>query len=93
MFGALAEAGIEIPPEKFDLKGIIGLLLSLLGLTWTSIRTRIVNVVGDKAMNAIEKGVDFVKVIITEGIPGLWKFVAQKVSDLKEQVMGGSGTS
>lgn len=87
LFGALAEAGIEIP-EKFDLKGIIGLLLSLLGLTWTSIRTRIVNVVGDKAMNAIEKGVDFVKVIITEGIPGLWKFVAQKVSDLKEQVMG-----
>ncbi|MFD5808152.1 MULTISPECIES: phage tail protein [Rhodococcus] len=86
LFGTLAEAGIEIP-EKFDLKGIIGLLLSLLGLTWTSIRTRIVNVVGEKAMSAIEKGVDFVKMILTEGVPGLWKFIAQKISDLKEQVM------
>lgn len=86
LFGTLAEAGIEIP-EKFDLKGIIGLLLSLLGLTWTSIRTRIVNVVGEKAMSAIEKGVDFVKMILTEGVPALWKFIAQKISDLKEQVM------
>ncbi|MDV6293471.1 DNA/RNA non-specific endonuclease [Rhodococcus aetherivorans] len=87
LFGTLAEAGIEIP-EKFDLKGIIGLLLSLLGLTWTSIRTRIVNVVGEKAMSAIEKGVDFVQTILTEDVPGLWKFIAQKISDLKEQVMG-----
>ncbi|MCR8691618.1 hypothetical protein NWP13_03640 [Rhodococcus pyridinivorans] len=86
LFGTLADAGIEIP-EKFDLKGIIGLLLSLLGLTWASIRTRIVKAVGEKAMNAIEKGVDFVKMILTEGIPGLWKFIAQKISDLKEQVM------
>jgi hypothetical protein len=87
LFGTLADAGIEIP-EKFDLKGIIGLLMSLLGLTWNSIRTRIVNVVGEKAMSAIEKGVDFIKVILTEGLPGVWKFIAQKLTDLKDQVMG-----
>lgn len=87
LFGTLAEAGIEIP-EKFDLKGIISLLLSLLGLTWTSIRARIVKVVGEKAMGMIEKGVDFIKVIVTEGLPGVWKFIAQKLTDLKEQVMG-----
>ena len=34
-------AGIEIP-ETFDLKGIIKLVLSVLGLTWAKIRTRIV---------------------------------------------------
>ncbi|MEV0292371.1 hypothetical protein [Nocardia sp. NPDC050710] len=87
LFGALAEAGIEIP-EKFDLKGIISLLLSLLGLTWNSIRARIVKVVGEPAMRKIEGAVDFVKVIITEGIPGLWKWIAEKITDLKEQVMG-----
>jgi hypothetical protein len=87
LFGTLADAGIEIP-EKFDLKGIISLLLSLLGLTWNSIRARIVNVVGEEAMVAIEKGVDFIKVIVTEGIPGVWKFIAQKLTDLKDQVMG-----
>ena len=34
LFGALAEAGVELP-EKFDLKGIVKLLASLFGLTWT----------------------------------------------------------
>ncbi|WP_433522262.1 phage tail protein [Nocardia pseudovaccinii] len=87
LFGALAEAGIEIP-AKFDLKGIITLLLSLLGLTWNSIRARIVKVVGEPAMQKIEGAVDFVKAIVTEGIPGLWKWIAQKITDLKEQVMG-----
>jgi hypothetical protein len=87
LFGTLAEAGIEIP-EKFDLKGIITLLMSLLGLTWNSIRARIVKVVGERAMGFIEKGVDFIKVIVTEGLPGVWKFIAEKLTDLKDQVMG-----
>lgn len=86
LFGALAEAGIEIP-DKFDLKGIISLVLSLLGLTWNAIRSRIVKVVGEPAMKVIEGAVDFVKAVVTEGIPGLWKWIATKVSDLKEQVM------
>jgi hypothetical protein len=86
LFGALAEAGIEIP-EKFDLKGVISLLLSLLGLTWTNIRGRIVKAVGEPAMKAIETGVDFVKAIVTDGIPGMWKWIATKLSDLKDRVM------
>ena len=43
---ALAEAGIEIP-ATFDLKGIVGLILSLLGLTWASIRARLAKVLPD----------------------------------------------
>jgi hypothetical protein len=86
LFGALAEAGIEIP-EKFDLKGIISLLLSLMGLTWANIRGRIAKVVGEPAMKVIESGVDFIKAIVTEGVPGLWKWIAAKLSDLKERVM------
>ncbi|MFE7745535.1 hypothetical protein [Nocardia sp. NPDC057455] len=87
LFGALAEAGIDLP-EKFDLRGVITLLLSLLGLTWTSIRARIVKAVGEPAMKVIETGVDFVKTLVAEGVPGLWKWIAEKITDLKEQVMG-----
>jgi hypothetical protein len=57
LFGALTEGGVEVP-DKFDLQGIIKLLLSLFGLTWTNIRNRIVKQIGEKAMGAIEKGVD-----------------------------------
>ena len=87
LFGTLAEAGIEIP-EKFDLKGIVTLVLSLLGLTWNSLRARIVKHVGEPVMGLIEKGVDFIKIILTEGVGGLWKWIVAKLSDLYDMVMG-----
>jgi hypothetical protein len=86
LFGALAEAGIEIP-DTFDLKGIIKLILSLLGLTWNAIRARILKFVPEPVMAFIEKSVDFVQAIISEGVVGLWKWIAAKLSDLKEMVL------
>jgi hypothetical protein len=87
LLGALAEGGIELP-EKFDLKGIIKLVLSILGLTWVNIRARIVKVIPESVMDKVEKGVAFIQMVVTEGIGGLWKWVAEKLSDLKEMVMG-----
>jgi len=87
LLGSLAEAGIELP-EKFDLKGIIKLVLSLLGLTWANIRSRIVKVIPESVMDKVEKGVAFIQMVVTEGIGGLWKWVAEKLTDLKEMVMG-----
>ena len=57
LFGALAEGGIELP-ETFDIKGVIKLLASIFGLTWRNIRNRIVKQIGEKAMAAVETGVD-----------------------------------
>ncbi len=86
LFGALGSAGIEIP-ETLDLKGIIKLVLSILGLTWTRIRTKIVKRIGEAAMEAVEKGVDIFQTLVTEGVGGLWKFLLDKLSDLKDTVM------
>ncbi|MFT4166629.1 MAG: hypothetical protein QM650_15430 [Microlunatus sp.] len=86
LFGALAEAGIEIP-ASFDLKGIVGLILSLLGLTWASIRARLAKVLPDWVITAMEKTVEVVQILTSEGVGGLWKWIVAKISDLKEQVM------
>ncbi|MBK8461070.1 MAG: hypothetical protein IPL43_13600 [Micropruina sp.] len=86
LFGALAEGGIAIP-EKFDLKGIVSLILSLLGLTWASIRARLAKVLPEWVLTALEKAVEVVKILSTEGVGGLWKWIVTKISDLKEQVM------
>ena len=86
LFGALAEAGIEIP-ATFDLKGIVGLILSLLGLTWASIRARLAKVLPEWVITAMEKAVEVVQILTTEGVGGLWKWIVTKISDLKEQVM------
>ena len=86
LFGALAEAGVELP-EKFDLKGIIKLLASLFGLTWTNIRNRIVKQVGETAMAAIEKGVEIFSVLRTQGVAGLWQMLMDKLGDIKEMIL------
>ncbi|MFG2333294.1 hypothetical protein ACGFMM_27230 [Streptomyces sp. NPDC048604] len=87
LFGQLSAGGIEIP-ETFDAKGILKLVLSILGLTWQNIRTRIVARIGERAMGALETGFEMVQVLMTEGLGGLWKWIVEKLSDLKDTVIG-----
>ncbi|WP_458315706.1 phage tail protein [Mycolicibacterium brisbanense] len=86
LFGALAEGGVELP-EKFDLQGIIKLLLSLFGLTWTNIRNRLVKQIGEPAMAAIEKGVEIFRTIASTGLAGLWQMLMDKLGDIKEMIL------
>ena len=86
LFGALAEGGVEVP-EKFDLQGIIKLLISLFGLTWNNIRNRLVKQIGEKAMGAVEKGVDIFQKIASGGVGALWQMMVDKLSDIKETIM------
>ena len=86
LFGALAEAGVELP-DKFDLMGIVKLLASLFGLTWTNIRNRLVKQIGEKAMAAAEKGVQIFSVLATQGVAGLWQMLLEKLGDIKEMIL------
>lgn len=86
LFGALAEAGIELP-EKFDVRGIIKLLASIFGLTWSNIRNRLVRQIGEKAVAAAEKGVEIFQVLTSQGVPGLWQMLLDKLGDIKETIL------
>ncbi|HEU4422219.1 MAG TPA: hypothetical protein VFR67_06720 [Pilimelia sp.] len=86
LLGSLSEAGVELP-DKFDLKGIVQLVLSLLGVTWANIRARIVKQIPERVMAALEGSVEFIRVIATEGVGGLWKWIVEKLGDLREMVM------
>ena len=86
--GAMGDAGLQLP-EKFDLKGIFSLMLQILGLTWTSIRTKLAKRVGEKVVAAAEKGVDIIKRVITEGPIALWNIIKEKATEIKAQVMEG----
>ena len=57
-------------------------------MTWANIRTRIVAKIGEPVMGKLEKGFEVVRILVTEGIGGLWKWVLQKVGDIKEMIMG-----
>ncbi len=86
LFGALAEGGIELP-KSFDAKGIIGFLASIFGLTWANIRNRIVKQIGEKAMGAVEQGVEIFKIISgPDGIGGVWEMMLTKLGDIKDMI-------
>jgi hypothetical protein len=86
IFGALGGAGLTLP-DKFDLEGIISIVLQVLGLTYSNFRARAVAIVGEPVVGALEKTAEVFKVIITEGIPGLWRFIKEKLNDLKSMVV------
>ena len=86
LFGALAGAGLQLP-DAFDLKGILSIVLQILGLTYANFRARAVTIVGEPLIGALEKGAEVFKVFLTEGVGGLWRFIKEKVSDLKSMVL------
>ncbi|MGW5721617.1 phage tail protein [Amycolatopsis sp. NPDC003865] len=87
LLGNLASAGIEIP-EALDARGILKMVLSILGLTWASVRARILRFIPEPVLAKLEQTLEVVKILVTEGVPGLWRWVVEKLGDLKELVLG-----
>ncbi len=88
LFGAMAEAGISMP-ESFDLKGILQLVMQVLGLTWQNLRMRAVKMFGEKVVAGLEKVFEVFTIVKEQGIGGLWEFIKEKLSDLKTMVIDG----
>ena len=93
LLGELADAGITMP-ESFDLKGILSLVAQILGLTWANIRARAASMLGEEVVAMIEQGVEVFQKIVhifttlrDQGLAGLWEMIADKIGDLKAQVM------
>lgn len=74
-------------PEVWDLKGIFGFVMQVLGLTWANIRQRAVLKLGEPTVAALETTFDIFQIIIKEGIAGLWKFILDKVGNLQVLIM------
>ncbi|WP_211280288.1 HNH endonuclease signature motif containing protein, partial [Streptomyces lushanensis] len=82
-----AGAGLNLP-AKFDLKGIIQLLASMLGLTWANIRARITRKgVPEQAMAAAEQAVPVAQSLQKEGPAGAVEHIKASVGDLKTTIL------
>ena len=86
LFGAVAEIGITLP-DNFDLPGILSLVLQVLGLTYSNIRSRAVKILGEKVVKALETAAEIFKILITKGPAGLWEYIKEKIGDLKAMVV------
>jgi hypothetical protein len=86
LFGALSGAGLTLP-DSFDLKGIVSIVLQVLGLTYANFRARAVKIVGEPVVAALEQAAEVFKIFLSEGVAGLWRFIKDKVADLKSMVL------
>ncbi|MEV1063921.1 HPC2 multi-domain protein [Streptomyces sp. NPDC050263] len=88
LLGSMSGAGLQLP-AKFDLRGILGMIASLLGLTWNAIRGRIVRKgIPEQAMSAVEAGVPLVGKLQNEGVAGVTEEIKEQVGDLKSNLLG-----
>ena len=87
LLGPVREMGIEMP-EALDFKGILKLVLQVMGLTWQNIRAKLVKALGEPVVARMEGAVDVVRTLASEGIGGLWTFLKDKLGDIQEQVLG-----
>ncbi|GAA2687335.1 MULTISPECIES: hypothetical protein [Actinosynnema] len=88
LVGALSSAGLRLP-EKFDLRGVLGVVGDLLGLTWSAIRGRVVaKGVPEQAVSAAESSLPLARKVRSEGIGGAWAEVKDQVGDLKGGLLG-----
>ncbi|MDB5033879.1 MAG: hypothetical protein JWQ98_1120 [Chlorobi bacterium] len=84
--GTMAGANIYIP-QAFTLREILKFVLSVLGLTWQNIRVKLVRVVGETAVRAMETGFDIILTLVTEGPAAAWEKIQESISNLKDMVM------
>lgn len=86
LFGAVAKSAIQLP-KTFDLKGILSLVLQILGLTWANIRRIAVEMVGEPIVKTLEKLAEPIVVLIRDGPAGLWEWIKEKLTDLKAMLL------
>ncbi|MBE9031490.1 DUF4157 domain-containing protein [filamentous cyanobacterium LEGE 11480] len=86
--GALGGIGIQLPKDIFSLPGIFDLAMQVLGMSWDYVRTKAVKLMGEPVVKAAEKTFEVFTLLQEKGPLGLWGYVKEQFSDLKEQVLG-----
>lgn len=91
LFGSLASAGIEMP-AKLDFKGIMSIVLQILGLTYANFRKQLVKKLGpkgEKMVGMMETSVEVVKILLKEGFVGIWQKLLGMIEGFRNTVIGG----
>jgi hypothetical protein len=86
--GALGSAGITLP-ERFDLMGVINLVLQILGLTWDRLREKAVRLIGEENVQRLEFVASYIQTLIEGGWDALIERIMGDLASLRDQVLEG----
>ncbi|HEY5969968.1 MAG TPA: hypothetical protein VIU35_18430 [Chitinophagaceae bacterium] len=74
--------GVKLP-QVWDVKGILMLVLDILGLTYQALRKRMVDVMGETVVVTLEKTFTLVKTLVTEGPAAAWEQMKEMADEMK----------
>jgi hypothetical protein len=83
--------GVYIP-KAMSLAELGKFALSVLGITWAQIRTKIVKALGPKGetiMKGLEIAFDVIKALVVGGVSAAWALIMEKLTSLKDMVIDG----
>ena len=86
LVGALP--GVYIP-KAFELGEIVKFAFSVLSISWQIVRGKLVKVVGEPAVKAMETGFDIVVTLVKDGPAAAWDKIKDELVNLKDMVIGG----
>ncbi|PHV04467.1 hypothetical protein CSQ96_25485 [Janthinobacterium sp. BJB412] len=84
--GPLGEAGVYIPKE-FSLIEIVKLVLSVLGLTWANIRSKLVKIIPDPVLTVLEKTAGVLVTLVRDGPAAAWQEIKNELNELKDSMI------
>jgi hypothetical protein len=84
--GPLGAAGVYIP-KSFTLIEIVKLVLSVLGLTWQNIRSKLVKIIPDPVLAGLEKTAGILVTLVKDGPAAAWEQIKAELSQLKDQLI------
>ncbi len=88
LFGALAGAGLQMP-QSFDLRGIVSIVLQVIGATYQRLRGMLARRIGEQRVARLEQAFSFLQTLATEGLAGAWQQIMEFAGNLQEMVIGG----
>jgi hypothetical protein len=88
LVGTLEGAGLVLP-KVWDLRGILDLVLQVLGITYAKVRVKLVKATSEKTVSMLETGFAFVKTLVTEGPAAAWREIVGAIGSLWDMVIGG----
>lgn len=75
-------------PKTWDAKGIVGLALQMIGISYQNLRRVMVEVMGEKPVLALETGFALVKTLVTEGPMAAWEQLKDMAAEMRDAFVG-----
>ncbi|MET7636865.1 DUF4157 domain-containing protein [Streptomyces sp. NPDC005078] len=76
-------------PTRWDFAGILGLILQILGLTYSALRSVLVEIIGERSVRYVEEAFDFLRTVVTRGLAGAWDKIKEFAGNLADTVIQG----